>query len=302
MGKPKIKLFFLPVASLLMISACTVLPNGSTMTPTLPITNMVSVLSTAAVPPSSPTPIIVSATPTIALTATETLIPTLPYTPTSSIPLVTVSVGTNCREGPGIIYNLLDGLMVGEQAQIVKLAPAGVDYVVIQRPHGPGECWLWLRYATITGDLSQLPIATIPPTPTSTMTPTTISTDTSTPTATDTAPASSTLAGEWNMFAFRIFSPPTPYRVNVAQVGNDISGSFKMGSGNTVTFHGTLASDGRTVTGTLTQLVMPTSGTFVWYIRDNLVQFSGHGDFGRGPILWCGFRDGQAAPEPCQSP
>jgi len=295
MGNPKIKSFFLPLASLLLICACTMQPDGSTLEPTSPITDTAPIPFAAIVPLSSSTPIVVSATATVVWTDAAKLMPTIPYTPTSSIPVVTVSVGTNCREGPGIIYNLLDGLMVGEQAQIVKLAPAGVDYVVIQRPHGPGECWLWLQYATITGDTGQLPLAIIPPTPTPTATAT--STFTLTPTSTDTVAPPSPFEGVWKMV---VFGDPHPYQVTLVQTGSSITGTFT--AGTTFTLTGIVNADGKTVNGDFAE-TQGVHGTFTWYLLPNMVQFTGRGDLPGGVSLpWCGYREGQSAPIPCQAP
>ena len=296
MGNSKIKLFFLPAVLLLVVFACS-LPspqNVNNMLPSQPVTNTAPVIPTATTQLPTATVIVISAT----ATAAATLTPTIAYTPTSSIPMVTVSVGTNCREGPGRIYNLLDGLMVGEQAEIVRLAPAGVNYVVIKRPHEPGECWLWLEYATITGDISRLPIAVIPPTPTATATPTmTITaTSTSTQTFTPTTPAPAPFAGSWTMIVAG--SSPT---VNITQTGNIISGSFKMAGGNIVTFNGTLSSDNQTVTGTFTQSAGD-AGDFVWHVFNNLMQFNGHGVANSVTFEWCGYRAGQSAPVPCLAP
>ena len=116
-------------------------------------------------------------------TATPSPAPTIALSATSSIPTVLVSVNTNCRSGPGVGYQLLDSLVIGQQAQVTQRAPQGFNYVLINRPNGGGECWLWLQYATITGDISNLPVATPPPspTPTFTATPTATATVTSTP-------------------------------------------------------------------------------------------------------------------------
>jgi hypothetical protein len=284
MGNPKVRLFFLVAVSLLMIFACT-LPSPvdvNNIQPTQPITNTEPIIPIATTRLSIATPIV------ILETATATLMPTVTYTPTPSIPMVVVSVGTNCREGPGKVYNLLDGLRVGEQAEIVKLAPTGVDYVVIKRPHGSGECWLWLQHATITGNTSYLPIAAIPPRPTLTVAPITTSTATLAP--------PSPFAGDWTMGIFG-----KVYVVTLLQTGDSITGTFITVGGNTVNLAGTIAIDGKTVTGTFTE-TPGVSGTFTWYLLDNMAQFNGHGDIGGGPLEWCGYRAGQSAPVPCLAP
>jgi len=94
----------------------------------------------------------------------EGQIPTSPPMPTA--PMVSVSVNTNCRTGPGSAYEIVGGLLVGEQAQVVMRSSIP-DFVLIELPDGSGQiCWLWMQYGTQTGDISSLPEATPPPTPT----------------------------------------------------------------------------------------------------------------------------------------
>jgi hypothetical protein len=101
-----------------------------------------------------------TATPTVTATPTHTL------TPTPSAPMVSVSVDTNCRFGPGDVYDYLGALMVGEEAAVVgKLADESFWY--IENPDTPPPyCWIWGFYAQVEGDKSGIPILTPPPTPT----------------------------------------------------------------------------------------------------------------------------------------
>ena len=97
--------------------------------------------------------------------------PTITPTPTPSVPMVSVSVNTNCRTGPGTVYDLVGGLLVGESAEIVALSSVS-NYVIIELPDGSGrECWLWMQYGTQTGDTTGLPVLAPPPTPTPTPVP-----------------------------------------------------------------------------------------------------------------------------------
>ena len=113
-----------------------------------------------------------TATHTVAvITETPSLTPEPTYTPTSSVPMVSVSVDTNCRFGPGKGYELLGALLVGEQAEIVARDPSGL-YWYIKNPDRGGFCWLWGNYATTTGNTGSLPVFTPPATPTFTATPT----------------------------------------------------------------------------------------------------------------------------------
>jgi uncharacterized protein YgiM (DUF1202 family) len=123
-------------------------------------------------------------------TATITVAPAITSTLPPSVPMVSVSVNTNCRTGPGISYDLLAGLLVGEKAEVVgKYTSVFPNYWVIRM--GSVTCWLWGQYATVEGDVSNIPEMVPPPspTPTSTYTPTTTPTITLTPTNTPTATA-----------------------------------------------------------------------------------------------------------------
>jgi hypothetical protein len=99
-------------------------------------------------------------------TPTVTLTPSPVFTPTPAVPLVSVSVATNCRVGPGKVYDRVGALMVGEVAEVVGRNEAG-NYWYIRNPRqSNGLCWLWGEYATVTGNFTSLPVYTPPPTPT----------------------------------------------------------------------------------------------------------------------------------------
>jgi hypothetical protein len=97
--------------------------------------------------------------------------PTITPTFTPAVPMVTVRVDTNCRTGPGIIYDRVGGLLVGEQAMVVGKFSGG-NYWIINNPDSSGTCWLWGEYATVSGNIAGLPEYAAPPTPTPTFTPT----------------------------------------------------------------------------------------------------------------------------------
>lgn len=110
-------------------------------------------------------------TPTETLTPTQALsaTPTLTFTPL--IPLISVSVPTNCRNGPGKVYDMVGALLVGEIAEVYGRDPTS-NYWYIRNPDWGDEfCWVWGEYATLTGPVLLLPIFTPPPTPTPTFTP-----------------------------------------------------------------------------------------------------------------------------------
>jgi len=105
------------------------------------------------------------ATNTPQFTFTPSLTPTLTFTFTPSVPMVSVSVATNCRSGPGNLYSILGVLATGQSAQVVGQNTQS-SYWIIQLPSQGGTCWLWNQYATVTGDTSGLPLVSPPPTPT----------------------------------------------------------------------------------------------------------------------------------------
>lgn len=111
----------------------------------------------------SPTPM---PTFTGMFTPTVTSTPSPVFTATTAVPLVSVSVATNCRVGPGKVYDRVGSLLVGEVAEVVGRNEAG-NYWYIRNPRqSNGLCWLWGEYATVTGSFASLPVYTPPPTPT----------------------------------------------------------------------------------------------------------------------------------------
>jgi hypothetical protein len=91
--------------------------------------------------------------------------PTPTVTPTQGPPMIRVSVDTNCRSGPGLIYEYLGALMTYENAEVLASSSLS-GFWVIENPDNPGtECWVGEQYATIEGDTSHLPVREPPPPP-----------------------------------------------------------------------------------------------------------------------------------------
>jgi len=105
--------------------------------------------------------------PTETPTFTPSLEPSITPSQTSSVPRVSVSLDTNCRKGPGLGYDQIGVLLVGESAVIVAQDETG-NYWIIENPDKAGTCWLWAQYATVSGNVSGLPLLTPPPSPTPT--------------------------------------------------------------------------------------------------------------------------------------
>lgn len=205
--------------------------------------------------------------PTITPTATITL------TPTPDKPMVSVSVDTNCRTGPGTVYDIVGALLVGETAEVVAMAADG-GYWIIKNTRRGGECWLWSNYATVVGETSALPKYTPPPTPTPVY----------------------NWSGNWTTSFGKPNMQHETIIFTLAQTGTTVTGSFTFGP-DIVTLSGTLSADLKTLTGTWTAL--PTSGPFSFKLV-SANQFVGNKD--NGSYEWCGYRSGAGLPSPCMGP
>lgn len=101
------------------------------------------------------------------------LTPSITITTTSEKVMLTVSQVTNCRKGPGAVYDWVGALEPGEQAEVIARDPFGLDWY-IRNPDDPnGFCWIFGEFATVTGNSGALPAFTAIPTPARTSTPTT---------------------------------------------------------------------------------------------------------------------------------
>ncbi len=104
------------------------------------------------------------------LTPTITLTPELLFTSTPEGVWLTVVENTNCRKGPGKVYDYVSTIKAGQQVQAVGRSPDN-QYYYVQNINGNGYCWLWVQYSTLTGNTGILPVYTPQPTPTFTVTP-----------------------------------------------------------------------------------------------------------------------------------
>jgi uncharacterized protein YgiM (DUF1202 family) len=158
----RMKLVHIIILVALTLTACA--PGNSQSEPTsgpdlaLTVTAQALLLQgltlTALAPTSSPEP-----------TATESSTVTPGFTATPTILIITVSANTNCRSGPGSVYEIVGALTIGQQAEVVgKSSTTG--YWIINNPTGSGTCWLWGEHATVTGDTASLQEYPVPPTTT----------------------------------------------------------------------------------------------------------------------------------------
>jgi hypothetical protein len=99
------------------------------------------------------------------LTFTPVLSATPDYTATPSIPLLTVSKDTNCRSGPGAIYERKGVLLAGETTEVYG-RDTKTAYWYVRNPDVEGDfCWVWGKYATATGNIFSLMLFTPIPVP-----------------------------------------------------------------------------------------------------------------------------------------
>ena len=105
-------------------------------------------------------------------TATASMTPTITLTPTPEGVFLTVSADTYCRQGgPYSSFKILGTLKVGDKAQVLARNPENDSYF-IQSPYDASKCWVYGKYATLTGNSTALAVMTMQPTPTPTYTPT----------------------------------------------------------------------------------------------------------------------------------
>jgi hypothetical protein len=160
---------------LLIVSLACVLPGTTTPDPNFINTAIAQTIEAGVTQAASSDVPIILESPTITqtftpelptLSPTVTLTPTPVFTSTPLIPLISVSVATNCRVGPGRQYDRVGALLVGELAEVYGRDPTGAYWYIRNPDSGPEFCWLWGEYATLVGNTGNLPVYTPPPTPT----------------------------------------------------------------------------------------------------------------------------------------
>lgn len=110
------------------------------------------------IPTATGTPV-PSSTPNVTATMTPTI------TPTYETPTARFEGDTNCRGGPGTVYQVVTVARSGQKAEIIGKAEQG-NFWLIKNPNGEGNCWVAGDFARTSGSLHILPTVTAPPTPT----------------------------------------------------------------------------------------------------------------------------------------
>lgn len=147
----------------LMLTACS-LPQPSTVRATQQIdqsqVGTIVALTLQAMYTQTPT-ITPTSTPTVAMTATQTAT----ITPTYSVPMLLFNGNTNCRKGPGAIYEVVTVIRSGQKVEIVGRLEK-TNYWLVKQPGSAETCWVADDFAQASGSLHVLPTVTAPPTPT----------------------------------------------------------------------------------------------------------------------------------------
>ena len=172
------KFLRIPALMLLVLASACSLPGGqpavigTAPATAVPVNTLVAQMvaqtmaaQTVAANSVAASPTAQAATNTPEFTFTPSLTPSMTFTNTPAVPMVSVTVNTNCRSGPGDPYAIQGVLMVGQTAEVVGRTPY-TDTVIIKLPPNGTVCWLSLLYATVTGNITGLPVATVPASPT----------------------------------------------------------------------------------------------------------------------------------------
>jgi hypothetical protein len=167
---PSIYILLALILVLITFSACTLSDGADSMvaTQTYQALDDIAEATVHAIQSQEAQATVQASTPSLTLApGPATLTPTPIYTPTPTVPMIEVSLDTNCRVGPGKVYDMVGALLVGETTEILARGSI-LNYWVVDNPDYPGhECWLWGKYATVSGDTSHLPIRSAAPTPAS---------------------------------------------------------------------------------------------------------------------------------------
>lgn len=164
MSKTIIKLLLVFILLVITLACAPSMAGMSTLDPNLINDAIAQTAAAAATQTAKAAPTVTASfTPTLTKVPTSSAIPT--YTFAALITQVRVSKNTNCRAGPGEVYDKVGALRAGDVADVVGRS-ADAKWWIIRNPNGKGKvCWLSSKYASVTGVAGALPIYTPPPTP-----------------------------------------------------------------------------------------------------------------------------------------
>jgi len=156
---------YLTIMVMLVLQACNLPSSAVTEEPTVDPLIAVGQTLTAIAELNPPTDVPPTFTPLPTFSPTAEFTATPNFTATPTFAYVTLSEGTNCRVGPGIVYALIDTFLIGQTIEVVGKHPFD-NYWYVRSPNNPSVyCWLWGFYAT-GANLNNVPVLTPPPSPT----------------------------------------------------------------------------------------------------------------------------------------
>jgi hypothetical protein len=79
--------------------------------------------------------------------------------------IITSTEDTNCRKGPGVIYEIVGKLLVGQTTEVVARYQNGKFWLIKNPADSTQTCWVWDETTRVTGNTASLPEATPPATP-----------------------------------------------------------------------------------------------------------------------------------------
>ncbi len=156
-----LQLFCLLTLGMLALAACNLPTNRiSTAAPT----DMQQPVETSTGTQTAQVEIVPSDTPAVTATETQTPEPSATFTPEPT--MAEVVRESNCRVGPGALYDLVAKYQVGQKLEVVA-KDLGNTYWFVKNPEKPEEeCYILAQNVTINGDTAALPKFTPQPSPT----------------------------------------------------------------------------------------------------------------------------------------
>lgn len=171
---------------ILTMSACN-MPSGGTVAGTPDIAGtvaakvaieqaaqtMVAQTMNAAAPAVPATPTSTNTLEAPVESPTPSLTPTITLTPTPEGVSLVVSQDTNCRLGaPYSVFKSVAVIKSGQQVEVIARNPENDSYYVKNPYDANSTCWIYGKFASVSGNTTNLNVATMQPTPTPTFTPT----------------------------------------------------------------------------------------------------------------------------------
>jgi uncharacterized protein YraI len=87
-----------------------------------------------------------------------TAAPTIVSTATPAAALISASINTNCRSGPGPQYKLVGYLVVGKQSEVLARNLSGSWWYIRNPSHAGQFCWVWAQTTQVSGDTAAIPV------------------------------------------------------------------------------------------------------------------------------------------------